>query len=158
MNKKHADGLGTQLRRLIELLDGDLEKIYAEDGAGYRPRYTPVMKALADGAPRTIRKIALMSSISHSAASQTVKLMARQGLVRQREGEDARERYIHLTPHGLRLLSLLKLRWRATERAAQALERDVGAPLSAILSKTISALEAKSFRDRIEEAEGLDRA
>ena len=43
---KQADGLGTQLRRLLELLDGDVEAVYKEHVPGYVPRYAPIMKAL----------------------------------------------------------------------------------------------------------------
>ena len=39
-------GLGTQLRHLLELLDGAVEEAYALAGMRYRPRYTPVMRAL----------------------------------------------------------------------------------------------------------------
>ena len=35
-------GLGTQLRYLIEVLDGDVAQTYADAGLDYRPRYTPL--------------------------------------------------------------------------------------------------------------------
>lgn len=104
MTKRPADGLGTQLRRLIELLDGDLEAVYRNDGFGYRPRYTPVMKALSDHPDRSIKDIAARSSISHSAASQTVSKMMAEGLVEQSIGADSRERLISLASKGRALL------------------------------------------------------
>ena len=97
MKTKSADGLGTQLRRLVQLLDGDLEQIYRRDGFGFRPRYTPVMKVLSNKNHRTIKDIASFSSISHSAASQTVSRMMADGFVEQQIGEDGRERLISLT-------------------------------------------------------------
>ena len=41
-------GLGTQLRHLIELLDGDVAQTYANAGLDYRPRFTPVMRVLQE--------------------------------------------------------------------------------------------------------------
>ncbi len=51
-------GLGTLLRHLLELLDGDVEQAYAELGLDYRPRFTPVVRALLESEPRSIRDIA----------------------------------------------------------------------------------------------------
>ena len=115
MPRRPADGLGTQLRRLVELLDGDLDEIYAADGLGYRSRYSPIMRALHDGVPRTIKEVAALSSVSHSAASQTISRMMVEGLVAQRVGADARERLVHLTRKGRRLIPTLEARWRAAD-------------------------------------------
>ncbi|MEM0930513.1 MAG: MarR family transcriptional regulator, partial [Pseudomonadota bacterium] len=62
MMRRTADGLGTQLRRLLELLDGELEQIYRQDHPFYTPRFTPVMKALAADEPLSIKAIAERSS------------------------------------------------------------------------------------------------
>ncbi len=149
MHSKSVDGLGTQLRRLVELLDGDLEEIYGRDGFGYRPRYTPVMKALSTGTQRTIKDIAALSSISHSAASQTISKMMSEGLVEQTIGDDGRERMIGLTANGLELLPLLKARWKATRKAADQLDSELSTPLSSVLAEAIEALTARPFADRI---------
>lgn len=149
----HAEGLGTQLRRLLELLDGDLEDIYRHDGLGYRPRYTPVMKALAPGKPLTIKDIAQQSSISHSAASQTVTKMVKAGLVSQSSSGDGRERPVSLTRRGKRMIPLLKVRWQATQQAADELDEELETPLSSTLAAAISALMERSFQQRIEDAE-----
>ncbi len=149
MTSESTDGLGTQLRRLVELLDGDLEEIYKQDGFGYRPRYTPVMKALSSGSQRTIKDIAALSSISHSAASQTVSKMMAEGLVEQTVGDDGRERLIGLTAYGRELLPLLKARWSATQRAAAQLDGELSTPLSSVLAEAIQALSARPFAARI---------
>lgn len=149
MTRMRADGLGTRLRRLLELLDGDLEAVYAHDGVDYRPRYTPVMKALVDGEARTIKEIAAQSTVSHSAASQTVSRMLSEGLLTQLVGEDARERRISLSQHGRALLPVLELRWTATQRAADRLESEIGMPLAQALEAAIRALESRPFRERV---------
>lgn len=152
MAQKPSDGLGTQLRRLLELLDGDLETIYAEDDPNYRPRYTPVMKALADGAALTVKDIAATSSISHSAASQTVSRMVAEGFLKLSVGLDHRERRIRLTARAHALLPRLKARWAAADSAARALGAEIGVPLGHALRAAIEALEKRSFAKRIEEA------
>jgi DNA-binding MarR family transcriptional regulator len=141
--------LGTRLRRLLELLDGDLEALYAETMPGYRPRYTPIMKALADGRARTIKTIATQACVSHSAASQTVSRMTAEGLLQPEVGEDARERMIRLSERSLALLPRLRAQWGQTDKAARQLEDEIAAPLSAIAGAAIRALEERSFRERI---------
>jgi DNA-binding MarR family transcriptional regulator len=142
-------GLGTRLRRLLELLDGDLEGHYAETIPGYRPRFTPIVKALADGTARTIKSVAAQSGVSHSAASQTVTLMLAEGLLRHEVGQDARERMIRLSEKGAALLPQLQAQWRRTDQAARALEAEIGLPLSEAAAAAIRALETRPFRDRI---------
>ena len=145
-------GLGTLLRHLLELLDGDLEKVYARDIPGYRPRYTPVMRTLLDAPGCTIREIATTACVSHSAASQTVSQMRRAGLLRVTRGEDAREVRLWLTPAAKARLPALRKQWAATTRAAAALEQDMGAPLGEVLASAIAALENRSFLARITES------
>lgn len=143
------EGLGSRLRRLLHLLDGDLDVIYAEEAPGYRPRYTPFMKILADGAPHTIRDLAQACRVSHSAASQTISRMMAEGFVAHTAGADAREREIRLTAAGDALLPRLRERWETTDRAARDLEAEIGLPLAEVLTRAIAALESRPFRDRI---------
>jgi hypothetical protein len=40
--------LGTQLRQVLELLDGAVAEVYQDLGMpGFRPRYTPILRVLA---------------------------------------------------------------------------------------------------------------
>lgn len=151
-----ADGLGTQLRRLIELLDGELEQIYREDHPFYTPRFTPVMKALAANDHLTIKDIAAMSSVSHSAASQTVAKLSESGLIELTPDTDRRSRRAALTREGRRLLPWLKKRWRATDAAARELDTALSYPLSDLIGQAIEALEARPFSDRIRAHESVD--
>ncbi|MBW8899526.1 MAG: CPBP family intramembrane metalloprotease [Massilia sp.] len=74
-------GLGTQLRHLIELLDGDVAQAYVEAGLDYLPRYTPVMRVLAAQQAATIGQIAQAAGITQPAATQTVARMKEVGLI-----------------------------------------------------------------------------
>ena len=149
MNSRPADGLGTQLRRLLELLDGDLEALYREEHAFYVPRYTPIMKALASGEPLTIKDIAARSSISHSAASQTISRMVDLDLVALEVDGDRRYRTVRLSDQGRALLPWLEGYWRATQSAADALDAELSFPLSQLLAEAIAKLEDTSFKNRI---------
>lgn len=149
MKKQTSDGLGTQLRRLLEMLDGELEQIYRAEHPFYVPRYTPIMKALAAGEPLSIKAIAEQSSVSHSAASQTVNRLKHHGLVALTPDTDRRSRQVTLTDEGRSLLPWLEARWRATTQAANALDKELKFPLSEVLAEAIAKLEERSFADRI---------
>jgi MarR family transcriptional regulator, organic hydroperoxide resistance regulator len=149
MSKAIARTLGTSLRHLIDLLDSDVQAIYEEDGLDFRPRYTPLIKALAERQPLSIRELASTAGITHSAASQTASMMKRSGLVEQVDRTDARERAIRLTRKGKALLPKLEARWRATNIAAQELDAELSSRLTQCVEEAIAALEARPFRDRI---------
>ena len=146
-------GLGTQLRHLIELLDDAVQASYAEAGLDCRPRYTPVMRALAGGQPCSVSQIAVSAGISQPAATQTVALMLKEGwLAVQASPTDARSKLLHLSAQGERLLPKLQACWRATQAAADSLDADLPHPLSDTLARAIAALEQRPFGDRIRDA------
>lgn len=143
-------GLGTQLRHLLELLDGAVAERYAEVGLGYRPRYTPVMRALIDQEPSTLGQIAQHAGITQPAATQTVAKMVEEGWLSVEAGEnDARQRVIRLTPQGRAALPRLKACWQATRNAADGLDAELSMPLSQLLEEAIAALERQPFGRRI---------
>lgn len=147
--------LGTLLRRLVEQLDGAVEQSYADAGLDYRPRYTPIVRALINHGPATIRALAERSGVTHSAASQTVTQMARAGLVSLAPGEDARERIVSLTPLAESLTPSLERHWAATEAAARTLDDDLGQSLPDLLSQALQALDRQPFAERIAAAKTL---
>lgn len=144
-------GLGTQLRHLLELLDGAVAESYARESLRYRPRYTPIMRALIASEPLSISQIAQAAGISQPAVTQSVSLMIREGLVSSTPGADARQRMIMLTATGRDLVPSLQVYWRATTVAADELDAELGCTLSDVLADAITALERKSFSDRLAE-------
>ena len=144
---------GTQLRHLIELLDGAVTAAYEEAGLDYRPRYTPIMRALMANEPATIGFIAEAAGITQPAATQTVALMIKDGLVASKAGaQDGRQKMITLTAKGRELLPALQRCWQATAAASASLEAELPFSLSEVLDSTIQALAAKPFGARIREA------
>jgi DNA-binding MarR family transcriptional regulator len=154
--------LGTQLRHLVELLDGAVVAAYAEQGLAYRPRYTPVMRALLAQAPApaTLGQLAASAGITQPAATQTVALMVKEGLVAVQAGSvDARQKLVTLTDAGRALVPALEQCWAATAAAAASLEAELDHPLSVTIEQAIDALAATSFGARIRAARAsLDRA
>lgn len=145
-------GLGTQLRHLIELLDGAVTQAYKDAGLAYRPRYTPIMRVLAEREHATIGQIADAAGITQPAATQTVALMKREGLVSVEPGRDGRHRTVRLSAQGRALLAPLAACWAATRAAADSLDRELAYPLSQCLAEAIRALAARPFGVRIREA------
>lgn len=152
-------GLGTQLRHLIELLDGAVAASYEAAGIDYRPRYTPVMRALAQGGARTVGQIAEAAGITQPAATQTVALMLKEGLVATTPSPtDARQKLVRLAPRGRALLPQLQRCWAATGAAAASLDADLAYPLSELLAQAIDVLGRQPFGERIRVARaGLDK-
>ena len=144
--------LGTRLRHLLDLLDGDVAAVYTDLGLdGFRPRFTPIIRTLAAAGPSSIREIARAIGVTHSAASQTVAQLAKQDLVVSTPGEDARQRIVTLTPEAQRLLPVLDAEWAATTAAATALEAELSFPLSRLVDEALDALRRRPMRQRIAE-------
>jgi len=141
-------GLGTQLRHLIELLDDGVSAANDYEGMRYRPRYTPLVRALAGGDPLTIGQLAEAAGITQPAATQTVAVMVKDGLVDVTAGPvDARQRVVALSARGRELLPRLQRAWQATERAAAGLDAESG--LSSAVAAALAALAREPFAARI---------
>ena len=140
---------GVLLRRLIEHLDGAVEQLYVDAGLDYRPRYTPIVRALLNDGPATLRALSTRTGVTHSATSQTVAQMAARGWVSLEPGTDARERIVVLTPFALDRLPLLERCWAATDVASRSLDEEIGQPLADVLIGALDALQRKPLADRL---------
>jgi len=145
--------LGTALRHLLSLLDDELARIYRADGLDYRPRYTPIVRALREIGPASIKQIAAHAGMTHSAVSQTITQMTSAGWVSADRGADGRERIVGLTPELIGILPLLEKRWQATNAAASTLDRELPYALTKLVADAIEALEQRPFSTRIREEE-----
>ena len=146
---RNRPGLGEVLRHLQDLVDGSSADLYQRLSFAYRPRYTPVMRALMDG-PASVSQLKEQLSVTQGAVSQTIKLMLKDSLITTAKGKDARQTIVSLSPLGESALEVLEPRWEAMFDAIAALEKEVGMPLLAGLQRAVEALEAKPFADRID--------
>jgi DNA-binding MarR family transcriptional regulator len=143
-------GLGTLLRRVLDEMDDDIATVLADLGTpGYRPRFSPIVRALVRLGPVPIRDLARAIGVTHSAASQTVSQMAGRGFVVLEPGEDARQRVVHLTAKTRALLPKIEALWSATASAAAEMDEELPFPLAELVPAIAAALERRTFRQRI---------
>lgn len=145
--------LGTRLRLLLTELDAGVAAVYDDLGLeGVRPRYAPVLRALAADGPSSIQDLAAATGVTHSAASQTVAQLVKDGLVTVGPGSDGRRRIASLTARARSLLPALDAEWRATAAAATAFEAELPFPLSELIGEALEALRRRPMRERILDA------
>jgi len=151
MNQSIKPGLGQLLRHMKDLVDGEADAFYAADGVDYRPRYTPIMRALAADS-HTVGELSEITGLSQGAVSQTIKLMERDGLISLAAGRDARRTVVSLSRRGLDLLDYLQDHWTSTFAVIEELEREIGVPLRRVLADAIERLEEVGFGERLRRA------
>lgn len=155
MTMHDAASFGTALRRLIDQLDSAVEQAYRDDGLDFRPRFTPIVRALVANGPQTIRDLSAALGVSHSAVSQTVAQMVARGLVAVTPGRDARQRIVALSAAGTALVPRLRRHWAATTAATAALDAAAGTLIAAI-NRANAALAARPFAAWLDEARSAD--
>ncbi|MCP3803974.1 MarR family transcriptional regulator [Allokutzneria sp. A3M-2-11 16] len=139
------------LRVLLAAMDDEIGRLYTERGIdGVRPRYVMPLIRLGRSGPMTIRALAEDLDVTHSAMSQTVTALRREGLVTSVPGADARTRSVELTERAKELVPFLEAEWRATEQAVAELEEELPYALSQVVRDLEAALAKRSFHDRIE--------
>jgi DNA-binding MarR family transcriptional regulator len=148
MNLKEKPGLGELLRYVGELVDQGAEAHYQTMGLNYRPRYTPVLRALHAGA-ETVTDITARSHLTQGAISQTVALLEGDGLITRHAVDDGRKSGIQLTDAGQALVTKIEQHWVATFGAIANLEAEIGYPLRQVLEAAAQALERQGFSARI---------
>lgn len=153
---KNGSGLGELLRHLCDLVDHGAEQTYRSMGVAYKARYTPVMRALGAG-DATITEITRRSHLTQGAISQTVGLMAADGLLQRHAHEDGRKSTLRLTVRGRALLARLEPHWSLTFKAIRSLETETGYPLLRVLEDTVQALERRGFAERMRDAQAGTR-
>jgi len=152
-DKTLAQGtLGTLLRHLTDLLESAVEQSYVDSGLDYRPRFTPIVRALMNLGPSSLRAISVHAGITHSAVSQTVAEMVKREWLTSAPGKDARELVVSLSDKANAAVPILKRRWAATNAASDSLDQELSSPLFAVLREAIQHLEERPFADRIAEA------
>lgn len=138
------------MRLLLDAMDADIARLYADRGAtGVRPRFVAPLIRLGRRGGLTIRQLAESFEVTHSAMSQTVASLQRDGLVTTSAGADARTREVVLTERARELVPLLEAEWRATEQVVADLDAEIPYALSQVVRDLEAALARRSFHDRI---------
>jgi len=133
-------------------MDDQIALVYAQHGVeGVRPRFSKALIRLHRLGPMTIKALAGHLGVTHSAMSQTVTVMRRDGLLDSAPGEDARTRTVSLTEAGQALVPFLEAEWRATEAAWAELDAEVPYALGRVVDDLRQALTRRSFGARIKD-------
>mgnify|MGYP004710373301 FL=1 len=148
MSIRLSPGLGELLRHVSDLVDQGALRHYQQLGLPYRPRYTPVLRALCDGAI-TVSDITDRTRLTQGAVSQTISLMAADGIIERRRLGDGRKSALVITAHGRKLLMVLEPHWKHTFAAIDQLEQEIGHPLRTALDAAAQALEQRDFATRL---------
>jgi len=139
------------LKALLEGMDADIAELYARRGIeGVRPRYSMALIRLHHLGPMSVKALAAQVGVTHSAMSQTVTAMRREGLVETAPGADARTREVTPTAKGRALVPFLEAEWRATEAAFDELEAALPYRMTRVVQDIAEALRERPFVDRIE--------
>ena len=145
------------LKRLLDSMDEDIALIYKERGVEtVRPRFSMALIRLQHLGPMTVRELAAQINVTHSAMSQTITAMKKDGLVESSPGEDARTRAVALTTHGQSLVPFLEAEWIATEAAIQELNEELPYALTQVVQDMQAALAKRSFHRRLSDHLGAE--
>lgn len=142
--------LGTRLRALLAMLDGDVETLYAQLGTPFRPRFYPVVSHLLAAGSATVGELAGAAGVSQPAITQTLSEMEKLGLIDVSVANDRRARSVALSQAGAAAAGELAPVWLAIDAAADELDRELPYCLSAILDAASEALREERFLDRID--------
>jgi DNA-binding MarR family transcriptional regulator len=140
------------LHQLLGHMDEQIAEVYRRRGiTDVRPRFVGPLILLARHRSLTIRELAELTGRTHSALSQTVTALRKQGLVESAPGADARTRRVTLTARGRGLVPLMEAEWHATEEAVRQLDREIPYAMTRVVADLAAALARRSFADRVED-------
>ncbi|MEP6800216.1 MAG: MarR family transcriptional regulator [Lapillicoccus sp.] len=139
------------LIRLLDTFDREIVALYDAVGVpGFRSRYAGPLIQLGRRGALTVRELADSAEVTHSAMSQTVSAMRRDGFVEDAgSGRDARTRRVGLTGRARELLPFLEAEWRATEATWLQLDAELPHPLSEVVTQLSRRVEAEPWGERL---------
>lgn len=140
------------LKAVLADMDAAIGELYRRRGiAGVRPRFSMALIRLHHLGPLSVKDLAAEVDVTHSAMSQTVSAMRKEGLVETAPGPDARVRLVALTARGAGLVPFLEAEWRATEAAVAQLDAELPYRVTQVITDMAAALAERPFVDRVEE-------
>ncbi len=143
-------GVGTRMRRFMEQLTADSDRLYEEANLKFRVSYFYAMYAVIRYEQLTIADIAKLAGFSHSAVSQTLKRMAKDDLVEAVATSDGRQKMIRLTEYGEEVRDKLVPIWAALEQSMKDIMTESGYNLVEAIAGLEERLKKKAFYDRVQ--------
>jgi DNA-binding MarR family transcriptional regulator len=143
--------MASRLKRLTDRLYRSGERIYADQGAAFEPRWFTIVARLAaaqDAVP--ITTISRDLGVSHPAVIKLVRELENAGLVcSNSDPADGRRRLIRLTAGGDRLVADVRPIWAAFEHATRELYAEIGYDLITVIDRLEEALERQDLSARV---------
>ena len=143
------------MRLLVAALDDAVEKTYRDAGLNFRPRFYPYFRLLMARDSASVGECVAALGFTQPAATQTLQMMVREGLIEAVPGRDRRERRFALTIAARAMIPDLESIWAATGRAARALDAALPQPLGATVDAALEELERQPFGDLIKKERAL---
>lgn len=109
--------LGTRMKRLSEKFLQEINQVYKDENIPFEPSWFPIFYLLKNGEGRSLSEIAGELEVSHSAISQMVHILKKNGLLDElSDPYDKRRKNICLSQKGKSLLAQVKPVWWAMEQ------------------------------------------
>ncbi|MBB6250198.1 MarR family winged helix-turn-helix transcriptional regulator [Nitrospirillum iridis] len=147
--KRGPLAIGGRLRRLVERMDQDAGRIYADLGVVFEQRWWGVMEQLAEQGPSSVAELARALGITQPSVSQTRRSLEAAGLIEaQADPRDARSRRLDLSDRGRALYGRLAPVWAAMDVVAAELDAEA-ADVMSTLDRLDAALARASLYERV---------
>lgn len=145
-----ALALASRLRRLLQRLHADGERVYRSLNVEFKPKWFPALHLLSNRSPLALTEMARLMCVTHPSSIEIVDELVSAGLVKsQRSDTDGRSRELSLTRRGEETCRDLRPVWEAFRIAgAEANAEDKNDFLKA-LGKLEQSLDRQSMYDRI---------
>lgn len=144
-------GLGTRLRRLVEMFSSSGEQLYSEEDVSIKVGHFYAIYAVHMRGPQTINDIAEAAGFSHSAVSQTVKKLVSMGIFSTEPTDDARQKKVVLTENGKATVQKLEPIWGLVNQAVKDAISESGHDFLAAVTALEDRLKISSIYDRVHE-------
>lgn len=142
--------LVSRLRRLLNRMVADGERVYREMDFTFKVKWFPVLHLLNKRSPMALTRIAETLDMAHPSIIEVSDDMIREGLLVSRKStSDRRRRELALTANGRRLCVRLRPVWKAFKQAGDEVNTELGNNFLESLKKLETSMEAQSMYDRI---------
>ena len=142
-----ALGLNFRLKRLSDLLQKDINRLYKELDVRLEPSWFLVLYFLQQYGPTAVTGVGRGVGVSHPAIIKVSRELIAAGHVAiYKDGKDKRKRVLALTSSGRAIFSSLAPVWNGLQRAFEQVSREI--EKSTYLGELEKAFFSQSLRDR----------
>lgn len=151
---KHLGELAfaTRLKRLAELLQSDVGKVYKEMRVDFEPKWFTMLYALYYNEGMSVVELSHLLKLTHPAIIQFAEQMQDKKLISQvKDKHDARRKILSLTEKGRRTFEKIEPVLKEIEAANRDFLRETGSDVLGTVERMERLLEEKSMYRRVNE-------